>query len=199
MCVAIVQQPHARISRAALAKGWHRNSDGAGMAYVVDGKVVIDKGYMTYEKFLAAYERAVERYGDKSPFLIHMRIQTSGDTDKHNTHPFKVRGGAMIHNGILFTPTGKHAQGKKKPSDTKVLANTLHNILVKEDIILAKPEIEKVIGGYNKLAFLYDDGEFVIVNEEAGDWDMGIWYSNDSCEIKYPMPSKSGATTPSSK
>lgn len=199
MCVAIVQQAHARLDRPALLAGWNQNPHGAGMAYVVDGKVRIDKGYMTYDSFLKAYEQAVDRYGSTSAFLIHMRIRTSGDTDKHNTHPFAVKGGAMIHNGILFTPTGKHAEGKKKPSDTKVVANTLHNLLVKEDIILAKPEIERVIG-YNKFAFLYDDGEFVIMNEELGDWDRGIWYSNNSCAVRAPRQvSNSGAVTPSAK
>ncbi len=32
--------------------------------------------------------------------------------------------------------------------------------------------------GYNKLAFLYDDGKYAIIGEGKGEWVKGVWYSN---------------------
>lgn len=172
------------VDNAALYRGWVSNPDGGGFAYVNEkGEVVIEKGFMKYGAFQKAYEQAAEKYADNSPFLVHMRITTSGGTNPYNTHPFQVKGGAMIHNGVLFSPTGKLAEGKGKntKSDTHVLTTVLHNVLTRDDVKAARDAIGDVIG-YNKLAFLYDNKEFVIVNEDFGSWDKGIWYSNDSCE-----------------
>lgn len=199
MCIAIVQRPGAVLLEKQIEQGWRRNGDGAGFAFIRDGKVEIKKGFMNLEAFKKAYYDAVKEFGKDSPFLVHMRIRTSGLVDKHNTHPFPIKDGAMIHNGVLFTPTGKHAgDGKKSNSDTKVIASTLFNVLVKQDLITAQPEIEKVIGTWNKFAFLFNDGEFLIMNEDQGDWVDNIWYSNTSCRLPVPVSAR-GATTPTSK
>ena len=36
------------------------------------------------------------------------------------------------------------------------------------------------VGTKLKLAFLTNDGDYLIANEELGHWKDGIWYSNDS-------------------
>lgn len=185
MCIAVVCKPGKILTNEKLFRGWTGNPDGAGFAYVKDGKVEIEKGFMKYNDFQKAYTAASDKYAAESPFLVHMRITTSGGTNSYNTHPFRVKGGAMIHNGILFTPTGPQAKGvdNQRKSDTHLMTTVLHNVLVREDVLLAKEAIGKAIGGGNKLCFLYDDAEVVIVNEDAGDWIDGIWYSNSSCEV----------------
>lgn len=184
MCVAIVQQAGKVLTPSALKRGWDYNDDGGGFAYIENGKVQISKGFMRYEDFEKAYMSIANNQGKKNPMLVHMRIGTSGKNDRDNTHPFRVRGGAMIHNGIMFTPYGEAAGPNQCKSDTCVFAHTLHNILVKEDVKRAKSDLERAIGSGNKMAFLYDDGEYVILNDRAGFWDKGIWYSNDSCGVK---------------
>jgi predicted glutamine amidotransferase len=200
MCIAILQTKGKVLSPAQIEKGWNINRDGGGFAYVKDGKVEIEKGFLTLDKFKEAYARATDLYAENSPFLVHMRIRTSGNTDKHNTHPFPVKGGAMIHNGILFTPTGIHAgKGKKQNSDTKVVASSLFNILVKQDLIHAAADIGEVIGRANKFAFLFHDGDYLIINESSGYWADGIWYSNYGCRLPENTASKSGAATPTAR
>lgn len=185
MCIAVVTRKGASLSVEQLRSGWAINNDGGGFAYVKDGKVEIEKGFMKLPDMEKAYFAAVEKYAETSPFLVHMRIRTSGETDPHNTHPFKIKGGAMIHNGILFSPTGELA-GKegRRNSDTRILATVGHNILTKDHVTIAKSMLEDIFG-YNKLCFLYDDGDYVILNEDLGDWEKGIWFSNGSCKTSY--------------
>lgn len=187
MCVAIVTQPGKRVENAALYRGWNINRDGGGFAYIENGKVKIEKGFFEYNGFNKAYDAAFSRVGESSPFLIHMRIGTSGLKNANNTHPFAIKpqdgpGGAMIHNGILFTPSGAYkGPADDAKSDTRVVAEALNNILRLQDVKDAKVALGLAVGSGNKLAFLYDTGEYVIVNEDEGSWDEGIWYSNHSC------------------
>lgn len=191
MCIAIVTKQGARLTPEQIAAGWRSNRDGAGVAYVKEGKVVIDKGYLQLDKFQDAYARLADQFSDESPFLVHMRIGTSGHKDSpNNTHPFEVktqRGprGAMIHNGVLFTPTGDWVgPSNDRKSDTRVVCEALGNILQLEDVLRAKERISRVIGTGNKFAFLYDDKTTVILNEDQGVWKDNIWFSNSwSCRV----------------
>lgn len=182
MCIAVVTRPNCAIKPEGLKRGWNSNPNGGGFAFVDQDKVVIRKGFMEYNKFEKAYLEAAEKYAADSPFLVHMRIKTSGDVSPKNTHPFEIKGGAMIHNGIMFTPTGKRAGSTKdRRSDTRVFAEDLYNILILDDIKKAADGIHRAIGRSNKLAFLYDNKEFFIIGEDNGFWSEGIWYSNSGC------------------
>lgn len=184
MCVAIVTKAGKVIDNGALWRGWDSNPHGGGFAYVKDGKVVIEKGFMTYNKFQAAYADASKKYAEDSPFLVHMRIRTSGATNANNCHPFPIRNGALIHNGIMFTPTGDRAgPTSDRKSDTRVFAESLYNILKLEHVQKQARGIQEAIGYGNKLAFLYDDKQYFILGESQGDWDDGVWYSNNSCSL----------------
>lgn len=178
MCVAILRPPGKVIRESHLLNCWNANKHGAGFAYInAEGEVVVEKGFMEYKNLLSAWLTRTKEF-DGSPFLLHFRIRTSGATDKDNTHPFKVRDGAMIHNGVLFYPDpAKH----KDKSDTRVLAERMHNNFGDSDtVIAAKESIGKDIGAYNKLVFLWKDGKTCIVNEEQGNWKEGVWFSNNS-------------------
>jgi hypothetical protein len=40
--------------------------------------------------------------------------------------------------------------------------------------------LDAFIGGGSKLVFLNDNDDYFIVNEQAGHWNMGCWFSNSS-------------------
>lgn len=194
MCVAVLTLAGYRLTESEIKNGWRNNPDGGGFAYVKDGKVQIEKGLMTLETFEKKYEEIASQVFRESPMLVHFRIGTSGTKDANNTHPFAITpqvgpSGAMIHNGILFTPAGdwKGPKGDEK-SDTRVVANAMNNILQLESVRNAKEELGMAIGKGNKFAFLYDDKSYVIVNEDQGYWENGTetkekaaWFSNGSC------------------
>lgn len=184
MCIAIVQTKGTYLTRDEISRGWKTNPDGGGFCYVRDGKTVIEKGFMKEDDFVRAYNNAMDKHSDESPFLVHFRITTSGGTSPNNCHPFPVKGGALIHNGIMFTPPASRAGPAHDPrSDTRVFAEDLYNILNNEHVKTARDGILKAIGHGNKIAFLYDNREVVIVGEERGYWEKGIWYSNLSCAV----------------
>ena len=182
MCVAILTKTDNVIPFDQLRQGWTINSDGGGFAFVKDDKVEIRKGYMEFEDFYKAYVDAADKYAGTSPFLVHMRITTSGGTSPNNCHPFPIKNGALIHNGVMFTPTGNRAgPSHDRKSDTRVFAESLYNILHLEHVKKAQRELRKAIGSGNKMAFLYDDKSYFILGEDSGYWRDGIWYSNNTC------------------
>lgn len=191
MCVAIVQKAGTELTPAQLFAGWSSNQDGAGFAYVdKEGKVQIQQGFMKYNAFESAYRQAVQEHGKDGPMLVHMRIRSAGNIGPKNCHPFRIKGGAMIHNGTMFYPaTDNNAKLRDRKSDTRIFAETFHNHLDAESLRYAEYDILNAIGRGNKLAFLFDGGEFVIVNEKAGFWREDIWFSNASCQITSYHPS----------
>jgi len=175
MCLAIVKPASAVVPEDALRAGWISNSDGGGFAFVSNGEVVIANGYMKLKDFYAAYNSAVEANPD-SPFLLHFRICSMGDVSKDNTHPFPIEGGALIHNGTLSGTAARYSTG---PSDTKYFVEMFKKDLSFDVIQDNKGKWDAAMG-HNKLAMLYNDGRYQIVNEGLGVWEGGVWYSNHS-------------------
>ena len=83
MCIALVKLPDANVSEDNLRACWQSNPDGAGFAYIKDGKVTIEKGFMTLKPFMEALNVALEA-NKESTFLIHFRIATHGDVNADN-------------------------------------------------------------------------------------------------------------------
>lgn len=180
MCIAILTMPGKVVRKDVFERCWHNNNGGAGFAYVdpVSKEVSISKGYMELEAAKMQYFRLAERYGEKYPMLVHFRLPTVGDKNASNCHPFKVKGGAMIHNGTFW----RDAAAKK--SDTAMLAEMMHNELTYENLAANKEQFQEAFG-YNRVVFLFKEGRHHIVSEhynnlrgQYGQWDDGIWYSN---------------------
>ena len=191
MCIAILAPIGRVVDNARLYRGWSINDDGAGFAYVDENdKIVIVKGFDKYGKFHTAYAAAAEKYSATSPFLVHMRIGSAGDRRTSiNTHPFAFTpeegpAGALIHNGTMFYPQGEIAgTPDDRKSDTRIFAEQLGPKLVYEDVKAAADLLERVVG-YSRLAILYANREYVILNEERpGLWLDGVWYSNQGCAL----------------
>ena len=175
MCIAIVIPKGVTVNRDYLHNGWCGNSDGGGFAYVRKGKVKIVKSLMKWKTWEDAYYTAREANPD-SPFLVHFRIRSAGSNTADNTHPYALKTGAVIHNGTL---TGSGADWYRGPNDTAKFVEKFGEHLTYDNVLSKKLAMEAAIG-YNKLAFLFNNGKFVIVNEDAGHWDAGVWYSNAS-------------------
>lgn len=179
MCIAIFKPADKKISRETLRQCWDTNSHGAGFMYALNGKLIVRKGFMNFQKFWAAYQE-VEGYS----LGIHFRISTGGGVNPENTHPFKVnRGVALIHNGILPISVPHDS----KLSDTALfcrdtLGHLPENFMHIPGILnLIENFMESYRGGYkNKIVFMDATGKVVILGEKYGIWDGGIWYSNDS-------------------
>lgn len=177
MCIAIVKTKGGTITDEQLKNCFNRNKDGAGFAYPKDGEVVIEKGFFKFDDFLKRYRKVEKKCN--SNMLIHFRISTAGLIDKMNCHPHRINDKlVMIHNGILHIDVPKNS----KVSDTVLYCKRYLKQLPKgfthNDVIMEF--MAEHIGSYNKFCFLDSNGDYKIVNEDAGKWVDGVWYSNDS-------------------
>jgi predicted glutamine amidotransferase len=190
MCIVILAKAGAKLEPDLLRRAFSVNRHGAGLAFVRNGQVVIQKGFFDSELWVKRYEEAYEQVGATSPIVLHARIATLGKVGRDNCHPFKIKNGALAHNGVLWSSTFGHGRSAEK-SDTREFAERMHNNLTYEDIAEDKSRVEKAIG-YNKMVLLYDDKRFIILNEQNGSWDPtgNVWFSNMSYKSAQATPSK---------
>lgn len=181
MCIAIVSSPGNIISDEVFDRCWRNNGDGFGMAWInkITGEVEVDKGWMVKDGAKAKYKEVADAMKNADRYmLLHFRAATVGTVDPSNCHPFKVKGGVMIHNGTFWR------DGKAKKSDSQLLAEILHNELHYANLSGNKDKYQEAFG-YNRVAFLFKDNKHIIFSEEYngaegqyGQWNNGIWYSN---------------------
>lgn len=127
MCIIIAKNKNVDNlpTEEQLKNSFIYNSDGAGFMYVKNNKVVIDKGYMTYEDFIRRYEELCKEFDNfkNKSLVVHCRIGTSSGNTPQNTHPYPISSKerdlhqldfecdlGMVHNGIIssYTPTWKN-------------------------------------------------------------------------------------------
>jgi hypothetical protein len=84
----------------------------------------------------------------------------------------------MIHNGILDIDVPKGSTKSDTVLFVEQYLQPLSEDFMKDKNVLTL--LEHIIGSTNKFCFLNNKGEFAIVNEKAGDWEDGVWYSNTS-------------------
>jgi len=173
MCLAILKPVGKHIIKRRLREGFRSNSHGAGFMYVANDQLQIDKGYFTFRSFYKAFRQAEHKYPD-SNFVIHFRIATSGKTNAETCHPFAIDTTVgFVHNGIF------PKLGNKHKSDTQQFNRQFLRQMPK-DFIHNKKSIkflDNYCGWFNKLIFLNNKNEFLIINEDAGQWLDGIWFS----------------------
>lgn len=174
MCLAIFKPAGVNINPDHLHNAAERNPDGAGLAYTDGNELVIEKGFFDGADTVIKVIESLKDY----PALIHFRWSTQGGITESNCHPFLVGDWAMIHNGVIPC-----MPDHKKHSDTMLYTKRKLKRRVRSNAswpLLRKSgrKMKKEIGS-SKLAFLRTNGDFVIINEDAGAWVDGVWYSND--------------------
>jgi glutamine amidotransferase len=175
MCIAIYKPEGKVIDKATLQECYRSNPDGAGFMYSQNKKLHIEKGFFSFDSFYNAY-KAHER----KQAVIHFRIKTHGKIDTANCHPFSVNNSiGFVHNGVIsgygdadFSDTVRFNEAILRP-----LVNKWGNLALFQDPVIEL--IESRIG-YSKLVFLDRHGNHKIMNESKGQWDDGVWYSNNS-------------------
>jgi glutamine amidotransferase len=153
--------------------------DGFGFTYVENGKTKIYKD-MKPERMHDVLRERMELFPD-SPFIIHYRKMTHGTAVLENCHPFRIDGEHVFaHNGTVH-PCKPDFTNTKNVSDTRVFN---HEVLKElPDGWMKNRGIKRLIEdfiGKSKLAIMNNDKEVWLLNEKEGEWEDGVWYSNDS-------------------
>ena len=198
MCVAILVLPGHEPSLEKLDEGARCNKDGSGYAYVDETDTVRIRRSLNWSNLRAQFISDIEKYGDRSPFLVHHRIKSHGVINKDNCHPFRMAdGGAFIHNGMIDIYSIPD-----EVSDTRWFVSHVIDQLPRgwERDIVWCGMVENMIGRTSKAVGLWPDRAYFIFNESAGHWEddthnrlygkyeetktkRAIWYSNASCNI----------------
>lgn len=186
MCIAIAKPAGLAITKKILEQCFNCNPDGAGFCVEIDGKLVINKGYFTFEDF---YEAFLPYENLKA--LIHFRIRTHGQTDGENCHPFFITDDiAFIHNGII-----SDVPYHKDKSDTRMFKEHYLQPIVdnygKEALTspIISRLIEKFIGGSKFVFMVKGQEEFILYNKNMGNLSKeGIWFSNMSWQVPIYTP-----------
>ena len=178
MCIAILKTKKGKITDEALRNSFRSNPDGAGIAYTIDGKLMVEKGIFSAQELIEKV-RAAEKVCDGA-MLIHCRIGTSGEKTAYNTHPFIVNDKVcLIHNGVLDIDVPDNS----KENDTQIFIKRFLSKVRPYDLMHNKSihrMIEELIGKSNKFVLLDNKGYYKILNEKAGHWKDNVWYSNST-------------------
>lgn len=182
MCIILVVPPNTKLANPdILSTCWERNDDGGGVMFPsVHGEGVEIHKDMDKARFLDLVTNIHENVNKSVPMVIHFRVGTCGEHSEYNVHPFPIfkdESGkvklAYVHNGQLF-----QVDRNSRESDSHRFAIAMEDMpkdFHKNEVILG---LLQAFAKGDKMVFLDDDGEVVIVNEKAGYWDEGIWYSH---------------------
>ena len=182
MCLLSFLPPDIQPDVGALHNGTIINHDGHGFAIVHDDTILVERS-LDAGALIEAFAVARSRY-PHGPALFHSRMGTHGDNGIGNCHPFAVGGDertVIAHNGILPAAT-QPARGDAR-CDTRIAAEELLPSLGSLRSRRMRLQVSRWMGRHNKIVVLSVDRRFreqaYILNEEAGIWHEGVWYSND--------------------
>jgi hypothetical protein len=180
----------------ALANGAELNADGHGFAIVTGDQILLGHG-MNADTMIDAFDAARRDHPD-GPALFHSRFSTHGTVDLDNCHPFTLgrdRRTVLAHNGVL--PKAVQPGPGDPRSDTRIAAQSFLPAFGSLRSSRGRRRLQRWMTRDNKMVILTVDRRFrdraYILNEDAGVWDQGIWYSNDGFRPWPPRRFGSGA------
>jgi predicted glutamine amidotransferase len=170
------------------------NPDGAGYMYQDNNsnKVIINKGFMSFDSFITAIENLSNNIDITALNLVmHFRYATQGSINSANCHPFPITAKvkqlqqttitvntAIVHNGVI--PFCSNYNSRSKLSDTQIFIrdylSKMNNSTLFNPAVLAL--IEESTG--SKFAFMSYNRIELIGNFIE---DRGIYYSNDTYKL----------------
>ena len=196
MCIIVAKEKGVQLpTKNTLKKCFENNSDGAGLMYVKDNKVIIEKGFMSFGDFwhkIKSLKREFNSDLTDKALVMHFRIGTHGENDKATTHPFPISGNAsdlratyfetdiaMAHNGIMSS-----YNYDKVLSDTQsfikdyvsVFKELNKNFIKNERVVNLITQNANIKS--NKLCFLDKDENIYWYGDKV--IDNGIIYSNST-------------------
>jgi hypothetical protein len=168
----------------ALRIGAEVNNDGHGFA-IVGGprldELIVHRG-MNPQAVIDTFTAARSAH-PAGPALFHSRFATHGKTNLDNCHPFAVGGDSrtvLAHNGVL--PAVVQPRKRDRRSDTRIAAEDFIPAFGSLRARRTRLKLARWMSLDNKMVILTVDRRFreraYILNEDAGIWDGGIWYSN---------------------
>lgn len=190
MCIIAVSRRGVRQpSLEELRNMYNRNPDGAGYMYARNGRVVLHKGFMTWEDFSRAVN--AEHFGLDDAVVYHFRISTQAGICPEMTHPFPLTRSleltekldvvcniGLAHNGIIrMTSDYKETRF----SDTAIfIARYMTKLIRKREDITDSAVIEMIENLTNSKWAIMDGVTGDIVTAGHFISENGLLFSNST-------------------
>ena len=177
MCLLVNQPASTAFTPEFIEDVYRKNSDGFGVMYAEHGKVHVYKCLPRDAKDMVDFYQA---HAEGRDCVWHARMQTHGDIDLDNCHPYRVTDDIWLaHNGILSTG---NASDKTKSDTWHFIRNVLAPALTANPDLMLDMDWQKFIGSMigtgNKFGLVRADGKTVVINESSGVNFVGAWLSN---------------------
>lgn len=177
MCLLVKQPKTTSFTDDFLKDVYTRNSDGLGVMYAEDNKLHVYKCLPASAQDFVDFYR---KHADGKDCVWHARMQTHGDIDMDNCHPYQVTDDIWLaHNGVLSTG---NSWDKAKSDTWHFIHNVLKPALSHNPDLILDPSYQSflgdMIGRGNKFGLVRADGQTVIINEQSGVNFVGAWLSN---------------------
>jgi len=180
MCYILALKPSHDFTKIQLSNAYNNNKDNAGFAYVKEEKVIVHRGYRSFENFYSAYSSV----GIDCPRLIHFtNINKEELKTRANCHPFEIITNdlCMAHAGPVFG-----FNNTDNNTEAKLLVNeVIKPLMVDKTYKYVRNShirwlLDEAVGSSNKMVFLDKDGMFTIINPQAGyfERDNNIWFNS---------------------
>lgn len=208
MCIIIYKPQDKQFpSDQVLKTCFDNNPHGAGFMFANGYRVIIRKGFMTYEAFKKALDKARKAYGEALPYVLHFRISTQAGVRADNCHPFPLSSNmddlralrtataiGVAHNGIISL-TSSYSRTITYSDTMDFITNYLSLIIDNMGYYDKKANLTLIarLIGSSRLAILNADKHCELIG--AG-WieDGGCYYSNGGYKT-----SKTATTTTTAK
>lgn len=182
MCYLGYLPRRTAIETQLLRNAYDHNSDGFGVMYAENGRVVSWKQKGKFDVF----EKHWATLPDNRQIAVHFRFGTSGPDSAEACHPFEVlnkdRDGMdlwLMHNGVL----DRNFPGNKKSSDTMQYVHKLRGTLQGKPELIRNGNfrefLEIGLPNPNKMLLLEGSGRWHFLNKEQGKEKGGVWHSNE--------------------
>lgn len=177
MCLLVNQPASTAFTDEFIEDVYRKNSDGFGVMYAEHGEVHVYKCLPRDAKDMIDFYRA---HAEGRDCVWHARMQTHGDIDLDNCHPYRVTDDIWLaHNGILSTG---NAADKSKSDTWHFIRNVLTPALTANPDLMLDLDWQKFVGSMigtgNKFGLVRADGKTVVINEASGVNFVGAWLSN---------------------
>lgn len=176
MCIIIYRPEGGAVSEERLREAYKANPDGCGVLWAKNGRLVCHKGNYSFEDFMVFYRRAV------SPLVVHFRTASSGGITDFAAHPL------FVNDNLAFVQNGnfpEYADGASGFTDVQRF-NELFLKNLQSDFLFGHALMEALeaycVNRMVKMVFMDNLGKVKIINEAAGEWVDGCWFSNGGIE-----------------
>lgn len=187
MCVIALIEKDKYLNKKTFDAMWDSNRDGAGLMYVYENKVHIDKGYFDREKFWKKYLEVRKLNVD---IALHMRISTSGTVDGAHCHGYPISKDiddlyathvecdmGLEHNGILSIDPDR----ENNLNDTQTyIRDVLYSFYKDDKNFLLDNDLREmveddIIG--SRFCIMEKDNTVWLLGNGWSDYE-GVWVSN---------------------